>query len=251
MNIVDGFSYGILINDSDTVEISNTVFQVSQSGSKALGIQESEHCLIKENIFMDSYYAIGIEINSNNNNLYHNNFCNSYYDHAYDNSENSWDDDYPSGGNYWDDYTGTDVDLDGIGDTPYNIAGGSNQDRYPLMVPYGSSSDPPTVTITSPEQEYLYFNLNDVFVFKLPFIITLILGKLEIEVDAYDDTNDIDHVDFYIDDIWIGNDTTEPYTCMWDEKTQFFQYKIKVIAYDTEGYYNYDEMRVWKFQYYE
>ena len=42
--------------------------------------------------------------------------------------------DYPNGtGNYWDDYTGSDENHDGIGDTPYNISGGSNQDLYPLM----------------------------------------------------------------------------------------------------------------------
>jgi parallel beta-helix repeat protein len=52
---------------------------------------------------------------------------------------NTWDDGYPSGGNYWSDYTGVDLKSgshqnetgsDEIGDTPYN------QDNYPLMRPY-------------------------------------------------------------------------------------------------------------------
>jgi len=55
----------------------------------------------------------------------------------------SWDDDYPSGGNYWSNYTGVDVKSgsyqnetgsDGIGDTPY-IIDANNIDDYPLVVP--------------------------------------------------------------------------------------------------------------------
>jgi len=60
---------------------------------------------------------------------------------AYDYGENFWDNGYPSGGNYWSDYT--DVDLysgsyqnetgsDGIWDHPY-IIDQSNNDNYPLV----------------------------------------------------------------------------------------------------------------------
>ncbi|NIN52542.1 MAG: hypothetical protein GTN80_05315, partial [Nitrososphaeria archaeon] len=39
------------------------------------------------------------------------------------------------GGNYWNDYTGVDVDRDGFGDSSRSIPGGSNVDRLPLTLP--------------------------------------------------------------------------------------------------------------------
>lgn len=70
--------------------------------------------------------------NSTNNTIYANNFIYNTKQ-AFDSSgcNNSWDND--GVGNYWDDYTGVDSDGDNIGDTPYLIDGGYNQDNYPLI----------------------------------------------------------------------------------------------------------------------
>jgi hypothetical protein len=46
-------------------------------------------------------------------------------------------DGYPSGGNYWSNYTGVDADNDGIGDTAHTIDS-NNTDRYPLMGPFNT-----------------------------------------------------------------------------------------------------------------
>jgi len=54
-----------------------------------------------------------------------------------------WNDNYPSGGNYWDDYTGIDLKSgpnesqpgsDGIGDTPY-VIDGNNVDHKVATIP--------------------------------------------------------------------------------------------------------------------
>lgn len=47
-------------------------------------------------------------------------------------------------GNYWDDYSGSDTDGDGIGETPYNI--NSDDDNYPLVEPFENYEiGPPTL----------------------------------------------------------------------------------------------------------
>ena len=106
----------------------------------------------------------GVDISSScySNVLYHNSF-ESNVNQANDVGTNTWDNGYPSGGNYWDDYTGIDSDGDGIGDTPYNISGGSNQDLYPFMKPNGWINLPPNKptlqgpTTGKPGVKYTYF----------------------------------------------------------------------------------------------
>lgn len=75
---------------------------------------------------------------SNGNKIFHNNFVNNQQ-HAstYESNENSWDNDYPSGGNYWSDYVGADLNGDGIGNETYRIDA-YNIDRYPLAGAFSS-----------------------------------------------------------------------------------------------------------------
>ena len=80
-------------------------------------------------------------ITSNNNIIDHNNLINNI-PNAYDECMNYWD--YDGIGNYWDDYELRYPEahkkwLKGIWDTPYDVPGGDNQDRYPLIRPYSKS----------------------------------------------------------------------------------------------------------------
>ena len=102
---------------------------------------EVAYCTIRQN---QVYGAQTYGCSPENNTLHHNNFIENNMANAYDKFINFWDD--GSEGNYWDDYDGSDANGDGIGDIPYNISGGNNKDRYPLMEPL---DDTPPVTTHS------------------------------------------------------------------------------------------------------
>jgi hypothetical protein len=67
--------------------------------------------------------------------FYNNNFVGNAQQVSSNASTNIWNNGYPSGGNYWSDYSGADENpKDGIGDTPH-VIDNNNVDRYPLMKP--------------------------------------------------------------------------------------------------------------------
>jgi len=110
-----------------------------------LSYSSSNNSITGNNI-ADNYY--GIEVSSSSNNaFYHNNFVdNAEQAYVEPGHVNIWDDGYPSGGNYWSDYSGVDfysgsyqneTNSDGIGDTTYTIDD-NNVDNYPLMMPWES-----------------------------------------------------------------------------------------------------------------
>jgi parallel beta-helix repeat protein len=79
--------------------------------------------------------------------IYHNNFMGNYQQADSEGSTGTWDLGYPQGGNFWSDYSGTDVcsgpyqneiGSDGMGDTFY-VIDSNNADHYPLMQPWAGA----------------------------------------------------------------------------------------------------------------
>jgi len=88
--------------------------------------------------------AVGVKIDgtTENNFIYSNDFVSNVETSAFDSGVNNWD--LNNIGNHWDDYTGEDLNGDGIGDTPYPVPGGNNGDSYPLVDE--QRPNPPTIT---------------------------------------------------------------------------------------------------------
>jgi len=127
------------------MQSEGNIIQKNIMESNDLGIyswQSSNNTIHRNTVSNNDWSGIFL-YQSNENSIYHNNFLHNriIIHSAYD---NTWDDGYPSGGNYWSDYNGSDLYsgvyqnqtwYDWIGDTPY-IIDENNQDNYPLTDPY-------------------------------------------------------------------------------------------------------------------
>jgi hypothetical protein len=99
-----------------------------------------------DNIIKDNNnYGVYIEDPSDtNNNFYKNSFISNGI-HVFDNgTANFWNNTVI--GNYWDNYSGMDLNYDSIGDTPYNLPGAANANDSLPIVDHG----PPSITINTP-----------------------------------------------------------------------------------------------------
>jgi parallel beta-helix repeat protein len=158
-NIVANNKYGIncwTYSDDNIISGNN----ISTNDLVGIWIVGSSQNTLTENIIRaNGQYGVSLET-SLNDTIYHNGFIsNPNHVHIYD-SNGTWDNGYPSGGNYWSDYSGNDIysgpyqnhtdnyrgpsqnqpDSDGICDAAY-VIDANNRDNYPLTKPYEGAHD--------------------------------------------------------------------------------------------------------------
>jgi parallel beta-helix repeat protein len=131
--IIDGDTNGIVV-DICTDDVNMSGFTIRNGMIGIIVINSSKSRITDNTIRNNSIFGVSVLNSSHDNYFYKNNFLNNTVN-AHDAGINFWDNGFPAGGNYWDDYHGRDINNDSIGDTLYNIPGGTNKDRYPLIKP--------------------------------------------------------------------------------------------------------------------
>lgn len=105
-------SYGMLLKEINDAEIIGNTFEENTIG---INIEGSNRIVYKNNNFISNGWAIKVRGACYTNHFIENNFLYNSFDISYNSKvhDNIFDK------NYWSNYTGYDLDKDGIGDVPY------------------------------------------------------------------------------------------------------------------------------------
>lgn len=105
----------------------------------------------------------------------------------------------------------------------------------------------PLVSFTKPRNAFYLWNHK---ILSFSEAEPLILGDLDIIVDARDYESGVKHVDFFIDGSLMYSDVAEPYVYRWDAKRSLTfkeQHILGVLVEDYAGNQIYSEITVWRF----
>ncbi len=122
----------------------------------------------------------------------------------------------------------------------YSIDNAGNEEDL-QTVTFRINREKPSVIIDSPQMGSLYVRGREIA--SLPFNMTIILGDIDVEVTATDDTSSVTRVEFFVDDELAYSTTEYPYGWLWDETAYFF-HVLKVTAYNESGNSESVELRV-------
>jgi parallel beta-helix repeat protein len=131
-NIENNEMYAIWLTTSSNNTISEN--KLTSNFNYTVYLRSANYTTFSANYIANNYMGIFFR-ESSNNILYHNNFIDNVEHTASSASTNTWDNGYPSGGNYWSDYEEKYPNADKLGDsgiwnTPY-VIDENNQDNYP------------------------------------------------------------------------------------------------------------------------
>ncbi len=105
-------AYGLLLKEINDAKIRNNTFT---ENTVAISIEGSNRITYKDNDFIKNGWAIRVIGACYTNSFTGNNFMHNSFDVSYNSKLN--DNEFRS--NYWSNYSGYDLDKDGIGDVPY------------------------------------------------------------------------------------------------------------------------------------
>lgn len=105
-------AYGVLLKEISNALIANNVFELN---TVAITVDVSTNIDYFHNDFISNGYGLRIRGASYNSKIHDNNFLYNSFDLSYNGKLNGNN----FNGNYWSDYTGYDLDKNGIGDVPY------------------------------------------------------------------------------------------------------------------------------------
>lgn len=109
-------AYGLLLKDISNSQIVGNVFEHNTVG---LHMEGSSRLNIQDNQIKNNGWAARVHANSMDNRFIHNDFSGNAFDLATNGSDSSHTGNLFAD-NYWDKYTGYDLNKDGIGDVPYH-----------------------------------------------------------------------------------------------------------------------------------
>lgn len=111
---LDYRGHGILIFDSDRIGLINNRVTFNNTG---LSLQDARDCKIVQNVFAGNYVGLDLKDKNERITMINNNFIGNIVQTKVFTKVEPMD--LNGQGNYWDDYSGMDLNGDGIGEIPY------------------------------------------------------------------------------------------------------------------------------------